>query len=353
MTQEMKIRNLVLGVLLLTGVGAYAHDFTATVNGQRLYFDITNKAKKTIAVTYNGSIADKKTPELKGIVEIPSKVKHDNVVYEVNAIGQKAFANAQNLKGIVIPSGVETIGDFAFENCDSLTSVVFPGNPVSLGQGLFFNCTAISNVTVGSDWKTIDFAMFRWSNSLTAVSVPAKIEKIQGIKKLKNLQSVTVDPNNAKFSSVEGMLYSKDGSVFYACPRGCKGKVVLTEGVEKVLEGALIDCVDVTSIDFPSTLQSVSFRETSRMKRLENIVMRGDRPVYTGYKNGTGKFFFQLANPKVCIMVLASSKKQYEEALAIEAGEYSESVGGVPYMVSQAELPTRKSFKGVKNFGKL
>lgn len=30
----MKIRNLLLGTLLFAGIGAYAHDFTATVNGQ-------------------------------------------------------------------------------------------------------------------------------------------------------------------------------------------------------------------------------------------------------------------------------------------------------------------------------
>lgn len=348
----MKLKSLILGISLLAGVGAYAHDFSATVDGQKLYFDITNKAQKTVAVTYNGSIADKKTPELTGTVEIPSKVKHNNVVYRVTAINQKTFANANRLQGIVIPSGVESIGDFAFENCDSLTSVVFPGNPVTLGQGVFFNCPAIANVTIGSDWKSVDFAMFRWSRKLTSVTIPAKIEKMQGVKKLKYLESITVDPNNAKFSSTGGMLYSKDGSIYYACPRAFSGKVVISEGVTKVLDGALIDCVDVTAIDFPSSLQTVSFRETSRMKGLENIVMRADKPINTGYINGAGKYFFQLANPKTQIVIPASAKKLYESALSTEAGEYSESIGGIPYMVSQGELPTKKSLKGVKNFEK-
>lgn len=41
----MKFKTAVAGVLLMAGLGANAHDFTATVDGQRLYFDITNKSK--------------------------------------------------------------------------------------------------------------------------------------------------------------------------------------------------------------------------------------------------------------------------------------------------------------------
>lgn len=331
---------------------AFAHDFTATVDGQRLCFEITNKTKKTVAVTYEGSISDHKTPELTGTVEIPPKVRHNDVVYDVTAIGGKAFANAARLKGIVIPPGVESIGDFAFEGCDSLANIVFPGNRVTFGQGVFFNCTAISGVAIGSDWQTVDLSMFRWSKALTSVFIPAKIEKIQGVKKLKHLTSITVDPNNIRFSSADGMLYSKDGSTFYACPRAYVGKVTVREGVTKVTDGALIDCAGVTSIDFPSTLKTVSFRETSRMKRLDSVAMRADRPMDTGYIGGKGKFLFQLVNQETRILVPASAKKLYEDALATEPGEYSDSSDGVPYTVTKAELPLRKNIKGTKDLEK-
>lgn len=348
----MKIRTFVFGLCMFAGVGAKAHDFSATINGQRLYFEITNKSPKTIAVTYNGGIADKKAPMLNGIIEIPSKVKYHDIVYEVNAIGQKAFANAKHLKGIVMPSGIKSIGDFAFENCDSLQDVVFPGNSVSLGQGVFFMCPSISNVTIGSDWKSIDFAMFRWSKMLYSVSIPAKVEKIQGIKKLKYLTTINVDSNNAMFASNDGMLYSKDCTIYYACPRAFKGNVVIKEGVTKVINGAIVDCISVTSLDFPSSLQVLSFRETSRMKLLERIVMRAKEPMFTGYHNGIGKCFFQLANEKVQIVVLSSSKKMYENIMSLEAGEYSENTESIPYMVTQTELPTKKNLKGVKQFDK-
>lgn len=349
---KMKLKNLILGVLMFAGVEADAHDFTATVNGQRLFFEITNKTKKTAAVTFNGSIVDKKTLEISGIVEIPSKIKHNNVIYEVNAIGQKAFAHANKLKGIVIPSGVETIGDFAFEGCDSLMSIVFPGNPVSLGQGVFFKCPMISDVTIGSDWRTIDLTMFRWSEKLTSINIPAKIEKIQGMKKLVNLSQIIVDSNNKNFTSDKGMLYSKDGTTFYACPRAYNDKVVIKEGVIKILPGALIDCVNITSIDLPSTIQSISFRETSRMKKLESIILRTEKSITTAYANNDGKFLFQIANPATIFVIKSTAKDSFYASLADVAGDYSESLGNVPYVVTQPELPTKKNFKSVKNFNK-
>lgn len=339
-------------VLLMAGMSANAHDFTATVDGQRLYFDITNKSKRTAAVTYNGSISEKKDNKISGRVEIPSKVKHENVVYEVTAINPKAFAGAKQLKGIVIPYGVESIGDFAFEGCDSLSSVVFPGNQVSLGQGVFFKCPLISNITIGSDWKSIDFTMFRWSNNLTKINIPAKVEKVQGVKKLANLKEITVDSNNDKFSAHDGMLYSKDGKTLYACPRAYTEKVNIQEGTEKVTPGALIDCLDLTYIDFPSSLKSLSFTETSRMKNLTTVIMRPSTPIETAYMGSNGKFLLQVANEKVSIVILSSSKEAYESALANEAGEYSETISSVPYMVTEQQLPTTKNLKGVKNFDK-
>lgn len=348
----MKFKTAIVGVLLMAGIGANAHDFTATVDGQRLYFDITNKSKRTAAVTYNGSISEKKGNNVSGKVEIPAKVRHNNVVYEVTAINPKAFEGAKQLKGIVIPSGVESIGDFAFEGCDSLSSVVFPGNPVSLGQGVFFKCPSISDVTIGSDWKNIDFTMFRWSNNLTKISIPAKVERIKGVKKLAYLKDITVDSNNEKFSAHDGMLYSKDFKTFFACPRAYTEKVKIQEGTENVTPGALIDCLEVTYIDFPSSLKSLSFRETSRMKNLETVIMRPVTPVETAYMGDNGKFMLQVANKKVSVVILSSSKKAYESALATETGEYSETISSVPYMVTTQQMPNKKDFKGVKNFDK-
>lgn len=348
----MKIKHCVILSLLLVGMDVSAHDFSAVVGGQRLYFNITSETKKTVSVTFNGSISDKRKPEVTGVIEIPSEVKNDSIIYKVSAIGQKAFAGARHMRGIVIPTEVETIGDFAFEGCDSLENVVFPGRQVKMGQGVFFKCTHIAYISIGSDWKTIDLTMFRWSGKLVSVNIPAKIETIRGVKKLKHLKSITVDSNNTHYTAVDGLLYSKDGKTLYACPRAYSGEVNISEETEIIKPGAFIDCVDVTAIDLPSSLKAVSFRETSRMEKLKSVTLRSESPISTGFAAGQGKFLFQLCSDKVNIIVPSSAKGKYTDALASSAGEYSETVDGVPYAVTSLQLPDKKNIKGVKNFDK-
>ncbi|MBS7346829.1 MAG: hypothetical protein KIG61_00270, partial [Muribaculaceae bacterium] len=131
-----------------------------------------------------------------------------------------------------------------------------------------------------------------------------------------------------------------------------KGKVTVHQGVTTILPGALIDCPAITALDLPASLQSVSFRETSRMKQLSYILIRGEQPISTSYLGAEGKFLFQIANPATEIVVLSSAKSSYEKALATEAGEYAEKADGLPYIVEQKDLPGKKNIKGVKNFDK-
>lgn len=348
-------RRHIAAFLLLAGCSlASAHDFTATVDGQKLFFNIKSKTNKTVEVTYNGSISDKKTSEVKGNLEIPSKVKHNNMVYSVVSIGAKSFSGASHLEGVTIPSTVKSIGGFAFEGCTSLGKIIFPGSEVSFGEGVFFKCTSIKDITFGSDWKTADLSRFRWSDSLATIVIPAKIEKIQGLKSLKNLKSVSVDVNNARFSSYNGVLYNKDGKTLYGCPRSFNGNLKIKEGTEVITKGALIDCSNITLIDFPSTMKSFSFRETSRMTQLETIVFRGNVPVKTAYNGSDGKFVLQVANAEVKVVVPSNSKKEYKSALVKDGGEFTESAGadGTPYIVKVDEMPKEGNIIGVKNFSK-
>ena len=91
-------RKTIAAFLLLAGCSLVnAHDFSATVDGQKLFFNIKSKTNKTVEVTYNGSISDKKNSEVKGVVEIPAKVKHNNVVYSVVSIGAKSFSGNDSI----------------------------------------------------------------------------------------------------------------------------------------------------------------------------------------------------------------------------------------------------------------
>ncbi len=352
--KSKNLRSYLAALLLMAGCSlAEAHDFTVTIDGQKLYFNITDAKKLTAELTYNGSIAEKRPCLLKGRVEVPAQVKHDEKLYSVNAVGAKAFSQADQLQAVILPAGIATIGDFAFEGCTSLESIVLPPNKVKMGQGIFFRCSQIKSVTLGADWTEVNLAMFQWSNSLTNIYLPAKVEKIHNVKKLARLASIDVDANNTRFTAHRGMLYSRDGKTLYACPRAYKGSVIVKEGTETITAGALIDCHGVTSLDLPASLKQMSFRETSRMKQLEAINMRAAKPIVTAYsEKGKPLFLLQVASQETVLNVAKEAKKNYKNVIEAETGEYAESSESkaVAYTVKQSQLMQPANINGVKIF---
>lgn len=345
------MKKLIMSMLLVAVCGlVQAHDFVVTLSGQKLYFNITDRLACEAEVTYCGRIADGRQPDCEGELTIPAKVRHDNKVYTVTRIGAKAFSGADRLTGIVMPAGIESIGDFAFEGCTSLTKIIFPGSAVTMGQGVFFKCDKIRDVSLGSDWREIDLKMFRWSDSLSTIAIPAKVERIRNMKSLKHLETIHVDINNARFSTADGLLYDKSGEVLYGCPRGRAGAVRVAEGTVSITPGALIDCEALTLVDLPQTLSAMSFRELSRMAGLQTVVFRRAEPITTALRDGEELFMLWVANPDVRIVVPKSAVKSYRAALVQQDGEYFEPDGRVPFLVERSKMPGGKNIVGVKSF---
>ena len=331
-------------ILFLSGSSlCSAHDFSVVdKSGAKYFFNVTDTLRNTVELTYEGRITlSDDTFFYEGELQIPSKVKFRDVVYRVASIGPKAFAGCTGITGIVIPSGVEEIKDFAFDGCSSLSKVIFPSNSVLMGEGVFFRCPSVKTVTLGGDWSAVDFRIFEWSDSLKSVRIPAKVRTVRNFKALKNLESVEVDPNNSNFTSVDGLLYNKDLTVLYGCPRNRVGEIVIPEGVESVLEGALKDCKRITSVELPSTIIKISYMEFAAMDSLEQVCMRSCCPVMTTEIDGTEVFLFKMPkNSDMTLLVPKSALKAYRDAVRNVPAESADGMLG------------KKNIKGVKSFEK-
>lgn len=348
------MKKIILSLFLSTVsfCGVSAHDFMVTNGGQKIYFNITDTKKQTVEVTYGGSITDKNFEKPQGKIEIPAKVQHNNKVYTVTAVGQKAFSNATELTSVILPGGITEINDFAFERCTKLNSVVMPGTQVKFGQGTFFLCSEIENVTFGSDWTQVDLKVFRWANKIKDIFIPAKVSKIYNINSLKGLTRVTVDNNNSQYSSIDGIVYTKDAKVLLACPLAYEGAVKVADNATIIKAGAMFGCTNITSVDLPETMEMFSFREFSKMQNLENINMRSMTPVVTAKTKSEGVLVIQVANPKVKVNVPKDALKDYKKALVVAEGEYFENSpkATIPYAVKATEMVTAKNLSGVKSF---
>ena len=64
----------------------------------------------------------------------------------VTEIGDGAFSNFRNLRGVVLPDSVERIGSKAFQNCESLKSLTLPTDLRELEADAFEGCGALKAV---------------------------------------------------------------------------------------------------------------------------------------------------------------------------------------------------------------
>ena len=353
------MKKFLLTAFLLAGMTQlHAHDFVSVVEGQTLYFSVSDTVRMEAIVTYPGPAADASTIKpYTGAVEIPTSVTVGQKQYSITGVGPKAFANAPMLTSVVMPSGLKTIGDFAFEGCTGLEKVIFPGNAVTFGDGVFFRCENIAQVSLGSDWTQANLSMFRWSKKLTSLYIPAKLRRLQNMKSLKSLERIDVDGNNPYYKSSEGVLYTNDGKTLLGCPRGFKGEVKVAEGTESLLWGSLADCPEVTSLILPASLQSMSYKEFSRMKQLASITFLSMEPVKTAVCNGEQVFALQVAKP-VMVIVPKQAQKAYKQQIATATGEYGEIAANapagtkdtelIPVVVRAEELAAAQSVKGDK-----
>ncbi len=87
-----------------------------------------------------------------------------------------------------------------------------------------------------------------------------------------NLANVTVSSKNQYFKTIDGILYSKDGTYLYYCPPGKTGSVVIPKGVERIGVMAFQDCAKITTITLPATLKYIgdgAFGGNTKLKSIK------------------------------------------------------------------------------------
>ena len=140
------------------------------------------------------------------------------------------------LKSVIIKNGVTTIGEYAFPGCIGLERVTIPEGVTSIGQGAFDQCTGIGIMEISSSVESIGAMAFSGCTSL---------------------EGFTVDSDNAKYSSVNGMLLNKDQTELICCPAGKKGLFFVPDGVVKIASFAFDGCGGLTGVYIPDGVSEI------------------------------------------------------------------------------------------------
>lgn len=225
----------------------------------------------------------------------------------IKTIGSYAFSGNTKLKSIKIPSSVTSIGDCAFNGCKSLTAApIIPKGVTTIGDAPFSGCTGITAIridnknknyivrsgvlynkaqtkliqypngkkgafTVPAKVTNISSSAFSKSTKLTSVNIPKGIYSLSTytFSGCTSLAAVNVDKNNYYYSSVGGVVYSKDKKTLRICPAGKKGAFKIPTGVTEIGSSAFSNCTKLTSITVPNSVKTIggwAFEKTSISK---------------------------------------------------------------------------------------
>ncbi len=169
-----------------------------------------------------------------GAVTIPSSING----LPVTCIGSYAFAGVTTLTSVTFPTGITNIGLQAFAYCGSLTSITIPSN--------------VAHLIIGIE-------AFAYCVNLTSLNIPAGVTDIgfEAFYDCPSLVAITVDPANAGFSSVNGVLFNKDQSIIYQFPGGIAGSFTIPASVTTIGNNSFAYCAKLNSVAMPNSVMFI------------------------------------------------------------------------------------------------
>lgn len=266
---KKRIISILLAVCLVFGllpVGVFAASATSGSCGKNATWSY-NTATKTLSISGSGDMADYHYDPVMGEYNRPpwdtyrEEIEHVIINEGITSIGQQAFGstwvngNYPNLCSVSIAPTVTKIGAEAFAWAQKLESIELP-NVTSIGYAAF-NGTGIRSIyippTMEEGEGDVDSGL-GWFINCT------------------NLQSITVDPGNQTYRSVDGVLFS--GDILLRYPAGKTGSsYTIPNGTARIALSAFEGNENITSVSVPASVSRIDAFAFNGCTKLQNITI--------------------------------------------------------------------------------
>ena len=213
-------------------------------------------------------------------------------------IGDYAFSGCSNLIDVTILGSAEIIGDYAFENCANLSRVSIKSGLTSIGKSAFIDCESLASIVLPDGVTQIGDYAFNNCKSLASLTLPASVTNIgeDVFSGCSTLARIEVDSENQNYTSLDGVLFSKDlikiirypegRSGDYTIPsnvtsignfafKGCAGltNVIIPNGVTSIGELAFSGCKNLSVVTIPDSVNNIGFYAFSNCKALSSVTL--------------------------------------------------------------------------------
>ena len=176
---------------------------------------------------------------------------------------------ADEIKKVVLPSGITTIGSYAFSNCYSLETVNLPGSLTTLNEFAFCNCFVLllAKDALPASVKTIGQYAFSDCYGITEFDIP------QGVTIIDDY-AFAYCTNLAKINLPSSVKVIGNGA-FIACP--ALTAIDLPEGLQAIRSVAFQGS-GLTEFTIPGTVTEIAYQAFYDTANLKEVTFEGDAP---------------------------------------------------------------------------
>jgi hypothetical protein len=196
----------------------------------------------------------------------------------VSSTGNAAFQNCVRLTSAIIAEGVTNIGNYEFAGCSSLASVALADSVSNIGSYAFSGCSSLTGVTLPDSVASIGTNAFSESG-LTSVAIPGSAVSIGAgaFSGCSSLTAITVDPHNAAYRSINGVLFDNGQTSLLAYPDGLGRNYSIPTNATSIGEAAFSG-TRLTNVTIPGSVTNIGDSAFANCISLTKVYFGGNPP---------------------------------------------------------------------------